>query len=329
MSEPMSPPPPPAAPGRPPPATNPAQQVQGPAIGLIITAVVGILFVLLALSMHGLGMGMGAWTPWPAVPAAEYWSTGRRLGHRAVASSRSPSGRLPRSGSAMKMKALRAVDDGDRRRSVVAMIPCIARACILGLPIGIWAGGRPPQARGQGGLPPDPPWFPRAARAPGRERRSLPGRPRRAWTGSAPARAGRGREPWCSSPPWWRWRRCCRPPCRGAGRRALGGRPRLPGLCALYRTTGHPLPGLRPHPLLGGRAPRRPRREPRSTIRSAGWSCSTRSPRSPGTSPGSPCPARRRPIERFGRPPRPRPDRPRSASSSSWSGCPGSCSCCG
>jgi hypothetical protein len=50
-----SPPPPPA----PPPAGAPAaQQVQGPAMGLLITGIIGVLLNLIGLAMNVLGAGM-------------------------------------------------------------------------------------------------------------------------------------------------------------------------------------------------------------------------------------------------------------------------------
>src|ERR1044072_8224113 len=58
MSEPMSSPPPPPPIAPPPSGPGAAQQVQGPALGLLITAGIAILFSLLGLVMNLLGVGM-------------------------------------------------------------------------------------------------------------------------------------------------------------------------------------------------------------------------------------------------------------------------------
>src|SRR3982751_1605784 len=64
MSDPMYPPPPPPGMAPPPMApmgsANAAAQVAGPATGLMIAAVVGIVWALLMLCIHFLGIGMGA-----------------------------------------------------------------------------------------------------------------------------------------------------------------------------------------------------------------------------------------------------------------------------
>lgn len=71
MSEPMSPPPPPYTP--PPPAgPGAAQQVQGPAIGLIVTAVIGLLLGLLNLLSTLVGFSMPYSDMGDMGPGAEY-----------------------------------------------------------------------------------------------------------------------------------------------------------------------------------------------------------------------------------------------------------------
>lgn len=137
MSEPMSPPPPPSAP--PPPAGPPAaQQVQGPAIGLIITAVIGGIFALIGIFGQILGMGVGMMDLEQYGGGSE-WAEYALGGGFGIASSIIG---LVVAGfiiwAALQMKALRqwtlAVV-----ASILAMIPCISPCCIIGLPIGIWA----------------------------------------------------------------------------------------------------------------------------------------------------------------------------------------------
>lgn len=137
MSEPMSPPPPsPPPPGAPPPAANPAQQVQGPAIGLLITAVIGILFALFGLLANLMGFGMAGLDQFGGGYGDRYWSMwtgGMGMAFSVVF--------LAIWGfvawASLKMKVLEQWTAAVVA-SVLAMIPCSC-ACILGLPIGIWS----------------------------------------------------------------------------------------------------------------------------------------------------------------------------------------------
>lgn len=141
MSDPMYPPPPP--PGMAPPpmgpmgSANAAAQVAGPATGLMIAAVVGIVWALVMLCVHFLGIGMGALSSLNADANQRF---GRFLG-----------GGLGIIGNiiglavggfiiwaSMQMKQLRGWTLCVVA-SVVAMIPCISPCCLVGLPIGIWA----------------------------------------------------------------------------------------------------------------------------------------------------------------------------------------------
>lgn len=137
MSEPMSPPPPPSAP--PPPVGPPAaSQVQGPAIGLIITAVIGGIWALITIIGNVLGMGMGMMDldqysgdyPW-----AEY-AFGGGLGIASSIIGLAVAGFIL--WAALQMKSLRQWTIAVVA-SILAMIPCISPCCIIGLPIGIWA----------------------------------------------------------------------------------------------------------------------------------------------------------------------------------------------
>jgi len=136
MSEPMSPPPPPYTP--PPPAgPGAAQQVQGPAIGLIVTGAIGLLFAVLGLLMNVLGMGMSGLQDLGGDYGSQYWamwSGGLGVVSAVIA--------LAAWGfviwAAMKMKVL------EQRTaaivaSIVAMIPCFCPTCVVGIPIGIWS----------------------------------------------------------------------------------------------------------------------------------------------------------------------------------------------
>ena len=130
-----------AVPGAPPPALSApapaapgADQVTGPAIGLMITAGLGCLYQVFALLMHFLR----ARVPMPQMPAQAAW----------INTLSGPVGGVFNviaiflSGlvlfGAIKMKNLENYGLA-MTASIIAMIPCISPCCLIGLPIGIWA----------------------------------------------------------------------------------------------------------------------------------------------------------------------------------------------
>ena len=148
MSAPMYPPPPPSPP---PPPYNPppmggapmggppaAQQVQGPAMGLLITGVIGVVLGALSLLMNLLGMGMSGLEGLGGGGATDqymqYMSGGVGIVSGIIA--------LGISGfiiwSSMQMKQLRNWNMSVAA-SIVAMIPCIGPCCLIGIPIGVWS----------------------------------------------------------------------------------------------------------------------------------------------------------------------------------------------
>jgi len=137
MSEPMSPPPPsPPPPGAPPPATNAAQMVQGPAIGLIVTAVVGGLWAIASLLMNVMGMGMASLDSMTQEYDWARYAFGGALGVVGALIGLAIAGFLI--WAALQMKALHGWTVSVVA-SVLAMVPCISPCCIVGIPIGIWA----------------------------------------------------------------------------------------------------------------------------------------------------------------------------------------------
>jgi len=139
MSEPMySPPPPPIAPPPPPMGAGAAQQVQGPAIGLLVVGALGVLAQLIGLAANIFGVGMSGLQDMGGGSAAtdrylQYFSGGIGIVVGIIG--------LAIYGfviwAALQMKQLRkwtlAVV-----ASIAAMLPCSC-CCIVGLPIGIWA----------------------------------------------------------------------------------------------------------------------------------------------------------------------------------------------
>jgi hypothetical protein len=141
MSDPMYPPPPPSSMPPPmPPMGGPsaAQQVQGPAIGLLVAGALGVVGALISLLMNILGTGMSA-MPGMDVggDAAGRYMSMMSGGVGIVAA-------LIGLGiygfviwGAMQMKQLRAWNMS-MAASIGAMLPCSC-CCVIGLPIGIWA----------------------------------------------------------------------------------------------------------------------------------------------------------------------------------------------
>ncbi len=137
MTQPIAPPPPP--PAGTPPAGNPRQMVDGPAIGLIVTGVIGILLGLLSLLSHLVGFGMS--------------SLGNELGdyggYERYASFMSGSvgiffAFVGLGISAFVIWAALKMRNLENRvlaivASVLAMVPCLGPCCLIGIPVGIWS----------------------------------------------------------------------------------------------------------------------------------------------------------------------------------------------
>jgi hypothetical protein len=114
------------------------QKVNGPAIGLMAMAGIGILFQLLSLLMRLLGTGftmanMGGGAEGSEQLAAMMSGT---LGVIAGILGILIGGFIIFAG--MKMRQLQSWPMAIAA-SVVAMLPCLSPCCCLGLPIGIWA----------------------------------------------------------------------------------------------------------------------------------------------------------------------------------------------
>ena len=111
---------------------DPSSAVNGPAIGLMVTAGIGIAVQIFAILMNLLSAGAGA--------------AGGRNGGMAMFS-----GAIGVVGGiigiivgvviligAMKMKKLESYGFA-MATAIIAMVPCISPCCLLGLPFGIWA----------------------------------------------------------------------------------------------------------------------------------------------------------------------------------------------
>ncbi len=109
-------------------------QVNGPAIGLIITAVLGFLVQLAALLINVLGVSFGAMQS----RRGDAWMN-MFSGTIGIASSIIT---MLIAGlilfGALKMKKLESYGWA-MTASILALAPCISPCCLVGLPIGIWA----------------------------------------------------------------------------------------------------------------------------------------------------------------------------------------------
>ncbi len=118
----------------PPAGADAAERVKGPAIGLIVVAVLGALLQVTSLILHMAGPSILANSRMPNQAWANMFSgtIGVVLGVIG----------LLVSGviffGAMKMKNLESYGLA-MTASIIAMIPCFSPCCLLGLPIGIWA----------------------------------------------------------------------------------------------------------------------------------------------------------------------------------------------
>lgn len=136
MSEPLYPPPPPIVP----PPTGPGAalpQVQGPAIGLLVTAIIGAVWNLFGLVSNVLGTGLAGLESMGGDQAERYiryMGGGAGILWSIVG--------LAVSGfvlwAALQMKQLRGWTLA-MVASIISMIPCLGPCCLVGLPMGIWS----------------------------------------------------------------------------------------------------------------------------------------------------------------------------------------------
>jgi hypothetical protein len=109
-------------------------KVSGPAMGLMVTAGIGIALQLLGIVMNLMGMGAGAaggngedamFTMMSGTVGLVSGVIGIIVGVVVFM-------------GAQKMKALESYGFA-LTSAILAMIPCISPCCVIGLPIGIWA----------------------------------------------------------------------------------------------------------------------------------------------------------------------------------------------
>ena len=134
-SIPPPPPPPQMTPPQMPGAPNPLQEVSGPAIGLLITAIFGGFFAFLGLFGNLLGFGLGSMMEQTAEEEIAQWVSGG-FGITSAAIGLLVAGFLVYASLEMRKLSQYGLAVA---ASVVAMVPCVSPCCIIGLPVGIWS----------------------------------------------------------------------------------------------------------------------------------------------------------------------------------------------
>jgi hypothetical protein len=116
-------------------ANDASRQVSGPAIGLLITGILGAFFAGLGLIASIVGMGIAPFIR-DEIPDryVEFWEGSMGAASSVVEIAVAAFIIF----AALKMRELKQWELS-LAASIVAMIPCISPCCILGLPIGIWA----------------------------------------------------------------------------------------------------------------------------------------------------------------------------------------------
>lgn len=110
------------------------QMVQGPAVGLIVTAVIGFLACATGILLNLLGVTMSAMEDQSQNAMVTMMSGGVGIVQSILGLVLSVVILL----GALKMKKLESYTFAIVA-SIIAMVPCISPCCIVGLPIGIWA----------------------------------------------------------------------------------------------------------------------------------------------------------------------------------------------
>ena len=117
------------------PAGDPLQEVSGPAVGLLITAVLGGFFAFLGLFGNLLGFSLGTMMAEGSQEEFAHWLSGG-FGIISSALGLLVAGFLVYASLEMKKLSQYGLAVA---ASVVAMVPCVSPCCIIGLPVGIWS----------------------------------------------------------------------------------------------------------------------------------------------------------------------------------------------
>jgi hypothetical protein len=114
------------------------QQVNGPAIGLMIMAGIGVLWQLFSIVLNILGTGVGMMGANQGQQEMPAWAHAMQGGVGIVFGVIGLIVAVVIFMGAMKMKKLESYNFA-MSASIIAMVPCVSPCCLIGLPIGIWA----------------------------------------------------------------------------------------------------------------------------------------------------------------------------------------------
>ena len=112
---------------------DPRDRVAGPAIGLIVVAVIGFIMQAMSIVMNLLGVGLAS----TQGPGAQF----QQMLSGVVGIIFAVIGMIVAGFilfGALKMKSLQSYGLA-MAAAIIAMVPCISPCCCIGLPVGIWA----------------------------------------------------------------------------------------------------------------------------------------------------------------------------------------------
>ena len=116
------------------PGAASSELVNGPAIGLLVTAILGFVFQLLALAINLLGVSFGAMQSGQGEAWVNLFSG--TLGIVSSIVTIAIAGLILY--GALKMRKLQGYGWAITA-SILALVPCVSPCCLVGTPIGIWA----------------------------------------------------------------------------------------------------------------------------------------------------------------------------------------------
>jgi hypothetical protein len=123
-------------------AAHPSERVNGPAIGIMVTSIIGIVLAALGLIMNLLGVGLGAAGAMGAMePGAGMEELGVAMGQGLFGVLQSVAGLIVGAVCLVGAQKMRNLERYHLAltSSVLIMVPCLSPCCVLGLPFGIWS----------------------------------------------------------------------------------------------------------------------------------------------------------------------------------------------
>jgi len=120
-------------------AGDPRSKVSGPALGIMVAAILGIIFAVFALLLNLLGIGAGAAGAMGAFDLGDnpLFALGRGV-MGVVQSLVSVLVGVICAIGANKMRNLESYSFS-LASAILVLLPCVSPCCIIGLPVGIWA----------------------------------------------------------------------------------------------------------------------------------------------------------------------------------------------